>query len=108
MTEQQFGSVWDAIEEDGQMAENMKARSALMIALAEHIRACGWTQVQAAHNMKVSQPRISDLIRGKINLFSLDMLVNMLAASGLGMQITIFDKNAVATLPRLAAEPVAQ
>jgi predicted XRE-type DNA-binding protein len=49
----------------------------------------GWTQVEAARRLGVTQPRISDLLRGKINLFALDTLVNMLAAAGLHVEVHV-------------------
>jgi len=89
MTQEQFDSVWDAIEDDPAQRENLKMRSALMIALKEHIVAEGMTQSQAAKRFGVTQPRISDLMRGKIDLFAIDTLVNMLAKAGLRIEIQI-------------------
>jgi predicted XRE-type DNA-binding protein len=89
MANERFDSIWDAIEDTPAEAESMKLRSALMIALKEQIKARGWTQTEAAHHLGVTQPRISDLCRGKINLFSLDMLVNMVAAAGLHIEIKV-------------------
>ena len=91
MSGQTFTSVWDAIESTPQETENMKLRSALMMAVEQHIRSQAWTQVQAAKRLGVSQPRISDLLRGKINLFSLDMLVNMAVSAGLHVEIKVLD-----------------
>ncbi|WP_226507249.1 XRE family transcriptional regulator [Pseudomonas sp. MWU16-30317] len=86
---QRFESVWDAIEDTPAQAENMKVRSALMIALKERIEAQGLSQASAAKLFGVTQPRISDLLRGKITLFSIDTLINMLAAAGLHIQLQI-------------------
>lgn len=86
---QQFESVWDAIEDTPAQAENMKIRSALMMELRKHIEAEGLSQVGAAKLFGVTQPRISDLLRGKINLFSIDMLVNMLATAGMHVELRI-------------------
>jgi predicted XRE-type DNA-binding protein len=80
--------VWDAIEATPQAAASMRARSELMIKLAEQIRRSGWTQRDAAAQLDVTQPRVSDLVRGRIELFSLDMLVDMAAAVGLKPRIT--------------------
>lgn len=55
----------------------MKVLSSLMDQLETYIKAQGWTQAEAAKRLGVSQPRISDLMRGKINLFSIDALVGM-------------------------------
>ena len=67
----------------------MKARSSLMMAVIAYIEKNGLTQAQAAKQFGVTQPRISDLMRGKIDLFSLDTLVNMLAAAGLRVEMKL-------------------
>ncbi|MCC7280034.1 MAG: XRE family transcriptional regulator [Chromatiaceae bacterium] len=87
MSNERFDSVWDAIEDTPEEAANMKLRSALMLALKEHIARAGLSQSQAAKLFGVTQPRISDLMRGKINLFGLDSLVNMAAAAGLYVEM---------------------
>ena len=89
MRNEQFKSVWDAIEDTPEKAENMKLRSALMSALKEHITSTGLSQAQAAKLFGITQPRISDLMRGKINLFGIDALVNMVAAAGLHVEMRI-------------------
>ena len=89
MSDEAFGSVWDAVEDTPEEAEKMKLRSALMMALEDHIRANGWTQQEAARRLRVTQPRISDLMRGKIDLFGLDSLVNMLTAAGLRVELRV-------------------
>jgi predicted XRE-type DNA-binding protein len=89
MTDKAYASVWDAIEDTPAQAENMKLRSALMMAISEHVKAAGLNQTQAANLFAVTQPRISDLMRGKINLFSLDMLVGMLSAAGIRIEMTV-------------------
>ncbi|HUE92615.1 helix-turn-helix domain-containing protein [Pseudomonas sp.] len=86
---QRFESVWDAIEDTPAQAENMKVRSALMIALKERIEAEGLSQANAAKLFGVTQPRISDLLRGKVTLFSIDTLINMLATAGLHVELHI-------------------
>ena len=89
MSRQRFASVWDAIEDTPEMAENMKLRSALMIALKEHITRTCLSQSEAARMFGVTQPRVSDLMRGKIDLFGLDALVNMAAAAGLHIDLQV-------------------
>jgi len=89
MSNERFASVWDAIEDSPEEAENMKLRSALMMDLKGHINRAGLSQSQAAKLFGVTQPRISDLMRGKINLFSLDALVNMAAAAGLRVEMRL-------------------
>ena len=91
MSNERFASVWDAIEDTPAQAENMKLRSALMIALKEHIARAGLSQSQAAKLFGVAQPRVLDLVRGKIELFGLDTLVNMAATAGLHVEMRILE-----------------
>lgn len=82
MTSETFASVWDAIEDTSPEAENMKLRSALMMALEKQIHDHGWTPAEAARRLGVTQARVSDLMRGKIEEFGMDTLVNMAVAGG--------------------------
>ncbi len=91
MSNEAFESVWDAIEDTTGEAENMKLRSTLMMALERQIKDKGWTQAEAARKLGVTQPRVSDLLRGKINLFGLDTLVNMVVAAGLHVEMQVLD-----------------
>ncbi|MDB5990854.1 MAG: hypothetical protein JWQ10_2257 [Herbaspirillum sp.] len=91
MSKKQFASVWDAIEDTPEEAENMKLRSILMMALKNHIDRRNLTQVQAAKLFGITQPRVSDLMRGKIGLFALDALVNMATAAGLHVEMRILE-----------------
>ena len=89
MSKKQFASVWDAIVDTPEEAENMKLRSSLMIALKAHLERVGSSQSEAAKIFGVTQLRVSDLVRGKINLFGLGALVNMAAAAGLHVEMTV-------------------
>jgi predicted XRE-type DNA-binding protein len=89
MRKRRYESVWDAIETSPGAAAGLKARAGLMIALAGTIRRRGWTQRQAARRFGVAQPRVSDLVRGRIRLFSLDALVEMAALAGLRPRVVI-------------------
>jgi predicted XRE-type DNA-binding protein len=89
MTGKRFESVWDAIADTPQEAENMKLRSALMMELRRHLDERGLSQSEAAKLFGVTQPRVSDLVRGKIDRFALDTLVNMLAAAGMRVEMRI-------------------
>ena len=91
MSNEPFASVWDAIEDTPEETENMKLRSGLMMALKEHIARAGMSQAQTAKLFGVTQPRVSDLMRGKISLFSLDALVSMAAAAGLHIEMRVMD-----------------
>ena len=70
-------------------ARNLRIRSELMTALRRFIKKEGLTQADAAKRLRVSQPRISDLMRGKISRFSLDTLVNMLTDAGMDIAVKI-------------------
>jgi predicted XRE-type DNA-binding protein len=87
MTGNRYDSVWDAISDTPEEAANMKLRSVLMIHIEGEIRRRGWTQAEAAVHLGVTQPRVSDLMRGKIGLFGLDNLVNMVAAMGEAIEV---------------------
>ena len=91
MSNEKFANVWDAIEDTPEEAENMNLRSGLMMALKTHLASTGLSQSQAAKLFGVTQPRISDLMRGKINLFGLDSLVNMAAAAGMHVEIRVLE-----------------
>lgn len=91
MSQQKFDSVWDAIEDTSEASENMKLRSTLMMALKNHLARADMSQAEAAKLLGVTQPRVSDLMRGKINLFGLDALVNMAAAAGLHIEIRVLE-----------------
>jgi len=91
MTKQRFESVWDAIANTPGEAANLQARSALAISLTEMIKQRGLTQAEAAKRLGVTQPCVSDLMRGKLDLFSLDTLVNMLASAGLRVEIRVHE-----------------
>ena len=87
--EKVYQNVWDALEPDPGQRENLKLRSCLMSALIRHIEREGLTQAQAAKALGVTQPRISNLIHGKIDLFGLDMLVKMATAAGLRVTMRV-------------------
>jgi predicted XRE-type DNA-binding protein len=91
MSNQRFASIWDAIEDTQEVAENMKLRSTLMTALRRHIVQAKMSQAEAAKIFGVTQPRVSDLMRGKINVFGLDALVNMTAAAGLHIEMRVLE-----------------
>ena len=87
MSKQRFSSVWDALEDTPAEAENMRLRSVLMMELKAHIEKKGLSQAQASKLLGVTQPRVSDLMRGKIDLFAIDALVNLASAAGLRVEM---------------------
>ena len=70
-------------------AENLKLRSDLMIRIEKHVLQSGLTQAAAAKELGITQPRLNQLLKGKIQLFSLDALVNMLAQAGMRVNMTV-------------------
>ena len=82
-----YDTVWDALADTPQEAANLKARSELMGQIAALVEARGWTQVEAARRCGVTQPRLNDLLRGRLSRFSLDALVNIAAALGCRVRV---------------------
>jgi predicted XRE-type DNA-binding protein len=70
-------------------AEHLKMRSNLMIHLQQAISTRGLKQVEAAKLLGVTQPRVSELMRGRIDLFSIDALIDMLARAGVRVKLTL-------------------
>ena len=84
---EEFDNVWDALADTPEEAANLTARSDLMMKITEIVKQAGWTQAEAAKQCGVTQPRINDLLRGRISRFSLDALVNI--ATRLGRKVRI-------------------
>ncbi len=89
MKKQRFDSVWDAIEPSRAEAANMKARAEMMIAIRETVAAWGVTQATAATRLGLTQPRMNDLLRGRMNKFSLDALINVAGRAGLAVRVEV-------------------
>jgi len=103
MRTQRYASVWQAIEATPQQAASLRARAELLMALQDWLKTSGITQTAAAELLCVTQPRISDLARGKIDLFSLDSLMDMAVSAGLSPRISIRRPKA---RRRFSGEPV--
>lgn len=84
-----FDSVWDAIEDTPDASAEMKLRSSLMMELTKLIELRKWTQKEAANALGVTQPRISDLMRGKISLFGSEGLTAMLDRAGAKVEVVV-------------------
>jgi predicted XRE-type DNA-binding protein len=84
-----YKSVWDAIEDTPEQAANLRARSDLMMQITEIIKASDWKQAEAAARCGVTQPRVNDLLRGRVSRFSLDALVNIATALGRRVHIEL-------------------
>ena len=84
-----YDSVWDAIADTPEQAANLRTRAELMHKIATIVKASGWTQTEAARHCGVTQPRINDLLRGRVSRFSLDALVNIATAIGRKVHIEL-------------------
>lgn len=84
-----YDSIWDAIADTPGQAANLRARAELMQQIAATVKESGWTQAQAAKRCGVTQPRINDLLRGRVSRFSLDALVNIAAAIGRRVRVDL-------------------
>lgn len=83
---QTFACVWDALEAGPEAAANMRLRSELMSALQQAVAGWSLTQTEAARRLNVTQPCLSDLLRGRIAQFSLDTLIELAERAGLHVQ----------------------
>ena len=86
---QTFANVWDAIEDDPEQAAMMTMRSNVMIAISKSVRGWDSTQTQAARRLGITQPRLNDLLQGKISKFSLDTLMTLATRAGLKVKIDV-------------------
>ncbi len=90
------GNVFRDLGFSPEESANLKLRADLMIALSKVIKVRRLTQAKAAALFGVTQPRVSDLIRGKINRFSVDSLVAMLGHAGAKVKLLVRSKSRVA------------
>ena len=89
-----FDNVWEALEDDPAVVANMTARSDLMIAIEQTVKRWKITQAAAAKRLGLTQPRLNELLRGHIDKFSLDALMNIAVAAGLTVRIEVGRKAA--------------
>lgn len=89
MKRRKYPSVWDALEDNAAEAANMRARSELMIALRNQVESWKISQTEAARRLGLTQPRLNDLMRGRIDKFSLDALINVAGKAGLAVRLKI-------------------
>lgn len=89
MRTQTFKSAWDALEDTEEQAANMRLRSELMIALRARVEAWNTTQARAAQRLGITQPRLNDLLRGRIDRFGLDALVALAERAGLDVRLRL-------------------
>jgi predicted XRE-type DNA-binding protein len=88
---QEFANAWEAVADTPEEAANLTLRSDLMDEIEAIIKKNGWTQKEAAKRCGVTQPRINDLLRGRISRFSLDALVNIASALGRKVRVSLED-----------------
>jgi len=89
MRRKRFASVWDAIEDSALEAASLRLRAEIANELIEHLRRRRLTQAKVAALLGITQPRVSDLMRGRLDRFSLDTLVNLAESAGLRASITL-------------------
>lgn len=85
--EDRAGNIWDLISETPGEAENLRARAKFMSRINDRLEGYGWSQKDTAEHLDLTQPRVSDLLTGKISKFSLDALVNIGAKVGVYIQV---------------------
>ena len=90
------GNIFRDLGFSEQQAENLRIRSELMIRLSKLIEDRGFTQAEAARLLGVTQPRISHLMRGKIQLFSIDSLIEMLGRACARVSVVVKQQRQVA------------
>ena len=89
MQQQEFANVWDALTDTPEEAANMTMRSNLIIAIQQKVGGWKVTQAEAARRLRVTQPRLNDLLRNKIDKFSLDMLIGLAGIAGITVRLDI-------------------
>jgi len=90
------GNVFRDLGFDSAEAANLELRSTLMIQLRKRLTALGSTQAQSARLLGVSQPRVSDLMRGKLDRFSVDTLIKFLGKAGAEVRVSVRSKSRAA------------
>jgi predicted XRE-type DNA-binding protein len=94
MSVETFDSVFDPLADTPAETANMTARADVLLAIRERVKAWDLTQEEAAARLGVTRPRLNDLMRGKLDKFSLDALVNIAAAAGFRLHIALEDVKA--------------
>jgi predicted XRE-type DNA-binding protein len=88
---QAFDNVWDALEDTPEEAAHMTMRSDLLIAIGQRVQGWKLTQAEAAQRLGITQPRLNDLLRGRITNFSLDALITLAGKAGFAVRLDIAD-----------------
>lgn len=102
MKVERFENVWDALESDPAERERLKLRGQLMDALRDRIDSWKVTQAEAAKRLRITQPRLNDLLQGRFNKFSLGALFDLATRAGLKIKLSIDDPRAKAKAKKAA------
>lgn len=86
---EQVANVWVSVTDSPEEAANMTMRSQLLLAVSDAVLGWKLPQAQAAARLGITQPRLNDLLRGRISKFSLDALVNLTARAGLVVRLDV-------------------
>ncbi|MDR3417086.1 MAG: XRE family transcriptional regulator [Nevskia sp.] len=89
MSTKTFVSVWDALADTPAESARLKARSEMLMAVKAQVAAWGLTQSAAASRLGVTQPRLNDLLQGRVSKFSTDALFDLSTAAGLRATVTV-------------------
>ncbi len=89
MERQSFDTVWDALADTPAEAASLTMRSNILIAVDQTVRGWKISQADAARRLGITQPRLNDLLRGKIDKFSLGTLIDLATLAGLTVRIDI-------------------
>ena len=84
-----FDNIWEALEDDPAVVASLTARSELITAIRQAVKQWKLTQAAAAKRLGLTQPRLNDLLRGRIDKFSLDALMNIATAAGLRVKVEV-------------------
>jgi predicted XRE-type DNA-binding protein len=86
---ERFANVWEALEDDPAVVASMTMRSELLVALRQQVATWKVTQAEAARRLRITQPRLNDLLRGRIEKFSLDALIDLAGRANLRVRLKI-------------------
>ena len=89
MERQEFDNVWEALEDDPAMVATLTAKSLLLLEIRGKVEQWNISQTEAAKRLGITQPRLSDLLQGKINKFSLDALMKLATDAGLKVNLQV-------------------
>ena len=89
MKTETFADVWDAIEDTPKQAASARLRSQMMMAIADTVRGWDVTQAVAARRLGVTQPRLNQLLKGRLSMFSLGALTDLATSAGIDVTVKL-------------------